>query len=161
MSIDGTVSISFTANDRRTVGINTGANLPVNYTPAVAFSNGSGANQASILFQGVIALVSGAASVDLNGVLLDSYGSTVNCLKIKAICITNNSATNTMAFGAAGSDPWVGLLNSTGTITLQPGDTFLAMTNSATGFAVTASTADLLKVAGTGTDSFTLILLSA
>lgn len=161
MSIDGTVSLSIVANDRRTVGLNAGANIPVNEAPSFAFTNGSGALQASILYQAQLSLSGGALNVDLNGVLTDSYGTTVNCTKIKAIFIQNNSASNTMTFGDAASDPFVGLLNSTGTITLNPGDCFLAVSGTAGGFTVTAGTGDILKVAGTGTDQFSLIILSA
>ena len=160
-TIDGVVSISFTANDRRTVGINTSANLPVNAQPGFTYTNGAGAGQAATLYQGSLTLTSGAASIDLNGVLTDSYGSTVSLVRVKAIFIQNNSASNTMTFGAAGSNPWIGLLNSTGTITLQPGDCFCAVSGSATGYVVVASTGDLLKVAGTGTDGFTLVILGS
>jgi hypothetical protein len=161
MSIDGTVSAGFVANDRRAVGINPSANLPVNYQPSVSYSNGSGADQASGLYQNTLALSGGALNVDLNGVLTDSYGTTVSATKLKAITITNNSATNTMTFGNASSNQWIGLLNSTGTITLNPGASFVVMDPTSTGMVVTASTGDILKVAGTGTDTFTIMFLFA
>lgn len=161
MSIDGVVSVSFTANDRRTVGINTNANLPVNSQPAITFTNGSGAGQAAVLYQGSLNLSGGALNVDLNGVLTDSYGSTVSLVRVKAIYVQNNSTSNSMTFGAAGSNPWVGLLNSTGTFTLPAGAFALFATPDATGFTVTASTGDIFKVAGTGTDNFTIIVMGS
>ena len=159
-TIDGTVSISFTANDRRTVGINTSANLPVNAQPGFTYTNGSGANQAGVLYQGSLALTSGTNNVDLNGVLTDSYGTTVSLVRVKALFFQNNSVSNTMTIGN-GTNPFVGILNSTGTITVQPGDCFCFVSGSATGYVVTASTGDILKVAGTGTDGFTLVILGS
>jgi hypothetical protein len=159
-SIDGTVAVAFQANDRRTVGVNTNANLPVNLTPSVVFSNGSGASQASVLYQGSLSLSGGVYSVDLNGTLTDSYGSTVNLVRVKAIAFQNNSASNSMTLGN-GTDAWATLLNSTGTLTIPPGGWFVFSTPDATGWTVTASTADILKVAGTGTDGFTIVVLGS
>lgn len=160
-SVDGTVGATFTMNDRRTVGINTNANLPVNAQPSITFSNGSGANQATILYQGKLSLSSGTLNVDLNGVLTDSYGSTVSLVRVKAIYIQNNSTANNMTFGAAASNAWATMLNSTGTITLQPSAWFVAATPDATGWGVTAATGDILKAAGTGTDQFTIVLIGS
>lgn len=160
-AIDGTVSATFTMNDRRTIGINTNANLPVNAQPSISFANGAGAGQAKILYQGKLSLSGGALSVDLNGVLTDSYGSTVSLVRVKAIYIQNNSTSANETFGGAASNAWATLLNSTGTITLPPSAWFVAATPDATGWAVTAATGDLLKVAGTGTDQFTIVLIGS
>lgn len=159
-SIDGTVSGAFTANDRRTVGLNTTANLPVNAQPAIAFTNGAGANQAKILYQGNLSLSAGTLNVDLNGVLTDSYGSTVSLVRVKAIYLKNLSSANSMTFGN-GTNPWATFLSGTGTITLPPGAWVMAATPDATGWAVTASTGDILKAAGTGTDSFAIVVLGS
>jgi hypothetical protein len=82
-------------------------------------------------------------------------------INTKAIYIQNNSASNPQTFGAAASNAWATLLNSTGTITLPAGAWFIAATPDATGWAVTAATGDLLKAAGTGTDQFTLVLIGS
>lgn len=158
MSIDGTLTAVFQMNDRRTVGIATAGNLGANLQPSVTYSDGVGANQANILYNGIQTLSGGTLNVDLAGVLLDAYGSTVTAVRLKALFILNLSASNTQAFGA-GTNPWVGLLNSTGTITLQPGAFILVGDPSATGMVVTASTGDILKAVGTGTDTFQLAFL--
>lgn len=160
-SIDAVISAGFTANDRRTVGINSNANIPVNSQPSITFANGSGAGQASVLYQGKLSLSGGAYSLDLNGVLTDSYGSSVALVRVKAILLQNNSASNSQTFGAAASNAWATWLNSTGTITLPPGAWVVAATPDATGWGVTAATGDILKVAGTGTDQFTVVLLGS
>jgi hypothetical protein len=156
MAIDGTVSIGFVGNDRRTVGINTGANLGVNFQPSITYADGVGANQANVLYQASLALTAGVNNVDLSGVLTDSYGTSLTPARIKAWAFQNNSATNSMTVGN-GTNPWVTCLTGTGTLIIPAGGFFVFATPDATGWTVTAATGDILKVAGTGTDAFTLI----
>lgn len=159
MSIDGTVSASFQINDRRSVGIGANANIPCNAQASATFADGAGALQANVLYQANLALIAGAKSLDLNGVLEDSYGSTVSLLRVKGLYVKNTGVTD-LTFGA-GTTPMTTLLNSTGTITLPPGAACVFMTPDATGWAVTASTADLLNFTGTGTGTFSVAVLGA
>lgn len=150
MAIDGSVSANFVANDRRTVGLSTtnGVNIGCNVNPSVTFSDGVGAGQANVLYQFSGSFTGTTASLDLNGVLTDSYGSLVSLLRVKAIYIENTSATNTIVVGA-GTNPWATFLNATGTVTLRPGSWIMAATGDATGWAVTAATGDILLLTGT------------
>lgn len=159
MAIDGQLAASFTINDRRTVGVGAKANIPCSIQASALFADGAGALQANVLYQGSLALVAGAKALDLNGVLTDSYGSTVSLLRVKGILVRNTGVTD-LSFGA-GTTPWVTFLNSTGTITLKPGGVLLAYAVDATGWAVTASTADLLNFTGTGTGTFDVAILGA
>jgi hypothetical protein len=156
MTIDGSVSIAFVGNDRRAVGINPSANLPVNFTPAIGYTDGVGINQANVLYQNTFALVAGTSNIDLSGVLADQYGTTLTPARIKAWAFQNNSTTNSMTLGS-GTNPWVSCF--TGTLIIPPGGYVQFATPDATGWTVTAGTGDILKVAGTGTDAFTLLFL--
>jgi hypothetical protein len=158
-SIDGTVSASFTANDRRTVGINANANLPVNVQPATSFTNGTGANQAQVLYQASRTLSGSTDSVDINGATInDSYGTPIALTAVKALYIQNLSSSNTITVGGASSNPWTGLFNSTGTFTLQPGDWIVVCTPTAAGWAA-SSTSKIIQVAGTSGQSYQIALL--
>lgn len=161
MAIDAQVTLVFTANDRRQIGLSAalGVNIPVNLTLTQAYVDGVGAAQANALYQGQLALSSGINNIDLSGVLTDSYGTLLTPLRLKALAIQNNSASNNMIVGA-GTNPFIGLFNAAGTVTLAPGDWFSWASGSATGAVITASTGDILKVAGTGTDLFTLVFLA-
>jgi hypothetical protein len=152
MSIDGSSGINFTFNDRRAVGVNPSANLGCNIAPQIGYADGVGANQANALYQNVLALTAGTLNLDLSGVLVDQYGSLLTPARIKSWMLWNQSATNNMTLGA-GTNPWITAF--TGTIILPPGAFILMGTPDATGWTVTAGTGDILKVAGTGTDSFT------
>ncbi|CAM5376651.1 hypothetical protein SCALM49S_02945 [Streptomyces californicus] len=60
-----------------------------------------------------------------------------------------------MVVGAASSNPWATLLGATHTLTVRPGG-FVAVGTGvadAIGYAVTASTGDLLKIANSGAGS--------
>lgn len=155
--IDGTASIQLQINDRRSVGLNSGVNIPINPTPSITFTDGVGANAANQIYQANRALTAGADSVDLAGALTDGYGSTVALVRVKAIYIKNTGTTD-LTFGA-GSNPFITMLNSTGTITLKPGAFVLLATPDATGYAVTAGTGDLINVTGTGTSTYSIAVL--
>lgn len=159
MAIDGTVSASFQINDRRTVGIGANANIPCNAQASATFADGSAALQANVIYQANRELTAGADSVDLAGTLADAYGSTVTLVRVKGLYIKNTGTTD-LTIGA-GTTPWATLLNSTGTITLKPGAFLLVATPDATGWPVTASTADLLNVSGTGTATYSIAVLGA
>jgi hypothetical protein len=141
-------AVGFTQSNALDLGT---AAFPVSVRQAVAFASGVGAGQADLVFQDRRTLAaSGTENLDLAGSLLDAYGATLTYVKIKGLYIAASAAnTNSVVVGAAASTPWATLLNSTGTITLRPGSFFLAAAGQAdaTGYGVTASTADLLKVA--------------
>lgn len=159
MSVSGLISGVFQGNDQRTIGLNSNANIPVNQQPSTTYTNGSGANQAQVLYQASITLSGTTESIDLNGgTFSDSYGTAIVLTGVKAIFIQNTSTTNNIVIGDAGSNPWAGLLNSTGTITLLPGDWIIVSTASAAGWPV-SSTSKILLVTGTSGQTFAIALL--
>ena len=160
MSIRGAFSAISALIDTRAVGLNTGISIPANLNVSTNYTDGAGANQGNVLYQAQRTFSGSTDNVDLSGVLTDSFGSTVSLVRVKAILIQNTSASNSITVGN-GTNPWATLLNGTGTITLPPGAWFAAATPDATGWAVTNSTADILKLAGTSGQSYKLILLGA
>lgn len=160
MAITGTIGGSFSVHDRRTVGINVAADIPVNWAPSTAFADGSGAGQANVLYQGSLALVAGVFNFDLAGTLTDSFGTTVALARVKAIGFQNNG-TNIMTLGNHATAAWATWLGATSTKVVRPGGWFIEVAPDATGWAVTATTADILKIAGTGTDGFYIFILGS
>lgn len=116
---------------------------------SVDYANGVGANQANVFFADTRTLSASATEdLDLTGTLSDAFGASLVNARIKAIRISAAAAnTNSVIVGAASATQWVTLLNSTGTITLPPGAYFEAAVPTAAGWAVTAGTGDLLKIA--------------
>lgn len=154
-----TFGVQFTATDARTIGL-TPVNLTVNYQPTFSFTAGTGALQGDLIYQGTLALTAGTNNVDLSGVLTDAFGAILTPARIKVIAFRNNSASNIMTLGN-GTNPWSTWLGATSTKVVRPGGAFIDIAPDATGWAVTAATGDIFKVAGTGTDTFDLLLLGA
>jgi hypothetical protein len=120
----------------------------------MTLGSGTGAGNADRLFSDHRTLAASATEdLDLAGALTDAFGATVTFARIKGLVIAaSQENTNNVVLGAAASNAWATLLNSTGTITLRPG-AFMAVGTGeadAIAYAVTASTADQLKVANSG-----------
>jgi hypothetical protein len=158
-SIDGTISATFNANDRRSIGINSNTNIPVNAQPALTFTNGTGAGQAQVLYQAGRTFSGASDSLNFGsgGGLVDSYGTAVALTAVKALYI-NNTGTSPITVGA-GTNPITTLLNSTGTMTIPPGAYVCLATPDPAGWAVTASTACNLNFAGTSGQTYQIAVL--
>lgn len=137
---------------------------PLDLLTTINLANGTGANAANQVWSDTRTLAaSGSENLDLAGALTDAFGATITFTKIKAILIKAAPGnTNNVVIGAEATNPWVGLLNSTGTITLRPGAGFMAWAPDSTGMAVVASTGDLIKVvnsAGTTGVDYTIVVI--
>jgi hypothetical protein len=116
------------------------------------FTQGTGAGQADLVYWAERTLTaSSSEDLDLAGVLTDAYGNTLTFARIKALVVFAAAAnTNNVVVGNAGSNGLAGLFGSlTHTAVVRPG-AFVAWgcgSADATGYVVTASTADLLHVA--------------
>jgi hypothetical protein len=131
--------------------------VPLNKTLSVALSNGTGAGNADRIFHDQRTLAASAnEDLDLAGVLLDSFGAAITFARIKGLYIAAAAANvNNVVVGAAASNAWATLLGATHTLTLRPGAGILLAAGQAdaTGYAVTAGTGDLLRVANSGAGS--------
>lgn len=150
MSVISDFGISATVRNTKDSDLSAAAdNLIKRY--GVHLESGAGAGKADRIFADTRTLAASATeTLDLAGSLTDAYGTTTSFARVKFILVSAAAAnTNSVIVGANASADWVGLLNAAGTITLRPGATFAAMSGSAdaTGMVVTATTADLIKVA--------------
>lgn len=139
------------------------ATAPLAYTASYALANGTAANQANHFFS---ASYTGAStsgnSHDLAGGLTDAFGSTITFTAIKTI-VVKAAATNTgnVIVGGAASNTFASMFgDATDTVVLKPGGIVVLHDPSAAGYAVTASTGDILKIAASsGTVDYDLILI--
>lgn len=153
MALTSRLSVAVTADQTSAQDLTT-ASAPVSWARQVALATGTSAGQADLIFTDTRTLAASATEdLDLAGSLTGAFGATLTFVKIKAIAISAAAGnTNNVVVGAASATQWATLLNSTGTVTLRPGSTFMAFTGVAdsTGWGVTAATGDLLKVANSG-----------
>lgn len=153
MGLDASgISVTITATQSNPLDLITGT-AAMAYTKAIAFSNGTGPGQADRLFSDTRTLAPSAAEdLDLAGVLTDVFGAVLTYARVKVFMIKADPAnTNNVVVGNAATNgfiSWVGA--ATHTVTLRPGAFLLVGGPDATGYTVTAATADLLHVANSG-----------
>lgn len=159
MSVSGSVTIDFNLTDTRAVGLATGVRNNPRITQTLNFSDGTGAGAGNTLY-GVSRTIPGGGDddVDLSGALADAFNGTIANARIKAIVVYNPASNDTLTVGG-GTNPATTIVN--GTVPVHPDGFFALATRDATAHAITAGTADVLRVAGTAGQSYTLGFLGA
>jgi hypothetical protein len=154
MAISGKIALS--ANVQQTASRDLGAaDDTAVLSAALRLTNGTGAGQADRLWSDTRTLAASATEdLDLSGTgLTDAFGTTVTFPKVSAVIVKAAPGnTNNVVVGAAATNAWATLLNATGTITLRPGAWVAIAVGEAdaSGYATTAGTGDLLRVANSG-----------
>jgi hypothetical protein len=112
------------------------------------FANGTSAGQCNLVFRDQRTLTTGATEdLDLAGVLTDPFGTVLTFAKVKVILIENLSTTQTLTVGGAAANQFVNwVADATDKVIIPPGG-FFAISAPSAGYAVTADTGDLFKVA--------------
>lgn len=150
MSFDATLLVQLAANYSPTSSYDFQApSGGVPYARQYAFTNGAGANQADRIFSDQRTVnASTNDDLDLAGVLTDVFGQTLTFARIKGMLISSNTA-NVQNFSVGGgTNPFINwIAGTTPTVVLRPGGMFLLLAPDATGYAVTAGTGDILRIA--------------
>lgn len=148
-TLTSTLKVVIDATLSKALDIGTGTQK-VNTTYTTSLTNGTGANQANQMFTDTRTIsASSSEDLDLSGVLASSFGTTLVFTSIKAIIVSAASAnTNDVVIGGAAANDFSTFFGaSTDTIIVVPGGTFALINPEANGYAVTAGSADLLKIA--------------
>ncbi len=160
----GNVRLTVTGELDNTVTLGTVQHL-LSYVNNPAFTNGTGANQANMVYGGTRTLAASATeSLDLAGGLSNAFGNTITFTSIKTIVIVAAAANvNDVLVGGAASNAFINwVANATDIVVVKPGGMFCITAPTAAGFAVTADTGDLLKVAnsaGTTGVTYDIVLI--
>ena len=136
------------------LGSGAAAKATLNITKNIELATGTGAGQADLLFSDQRTLAASAnEDLDLAGVLADALGATLTFARVKGLYVAAAAGnTNNVVVGDAATNTWAALLGTDGTVALRPGAFLLVAVGAAdaTGYAVTAGTGDLLRVANSG-----------
>lgn len=125
----------------------------LNFGRSISLANGTGASQADKMFDDTRTIApSGTDDLDLAGVLVDAFGTAITFVKVKAIIVAAAAGnTNNVVVGAAASAQFVGPFGAaTHTVHVRPGGLLVLACSDATAWGVTATTADLLRIANSG-----------
>ena len=120
--------------------------------PILTLDNGTGSNQADVVFSETRTLAASATfDLDLNGSLVNPLKDAAVFLKVKAIAIKARAAnTNNVVLGAAAANGFVGPFGaSTHTVSIPPGGE-MVLVAPVSGWTVTPATGDLLRTANSG-----------
>ncbi len=144
----GNVRLTVTGELDNTVTLGTVQHL-LSYVNNPAFTNGTGANQANMVYGGTRTLTaSSTESLDLNSGLTNAFGNTIVFTSIKAMIVVAAAANTNNVIVGAGSNPFINWIQgTTPAIIVPPGGMFCITAPTAAGFAITADTGDILKVA--------------
>jgi hypothetical protein len=154
MPLTARLSVAATALQTAALDLGTAqAQLSKAYT--VDLVNGTAAGQVDRTFHDQRTLAASVTEdLDLAGVLVDAFGATLTFARIKGLVVAASASNvNNVIVGGAASNgfiSWVG--GAAHTLTLRPGAVMVLMAGAAdtTGYAVTAATADLLRIANSG-----------
>lgn len=161
MSITGSVSMSVGVQDRRTIGANSvETNVGPGVTTSWTIGDGTGANQGNRTWHARRTIPGGGNDdLDLAGGLTDvQTGAAVTFISIISIIVSNRSSTNTITIGG-GTNAVSTMLGATSALTLRPGGAVAIHAPDATGYAITAATADILRIAGTAGQSYDIAIV--
>jgi hypothetical protein len=140
---------------------------PLSYRKVIDIANGTGAYQATKRFTDTRTLApSGTEDIDLSGVLIDGFGSTLLFTRIVAIIIEASSAnTNLVNVSVPIANGFITpFAAASDTVKVRPGGFMALAAPDATAYVVTAGTGDLLTItnsaAGTSV-TYNLVILGS
>lgn len=164
MSAQANIKLSIDAHLDAAIDLGTVAQALL-YGPTYVFADGTGADQIKQVFADTRTIsASSNEDLDLAGGLTNALGQSITFTKIRAIAIkASPSNTNNVLVGGAASAQfasWVG--DATDVVVVRPGGLLVLVAPDATGYAVTATSADLLRIAnsaGSTSVSYDIVLL--
>jgi len=140
------------------------ANMPVFLDWSVQVANGTGASQASQVYQDTGSLgASATANLDLAGSLVNIFGTTITFTKIKLFAIkaaVANNVANNLQVTRGSSNGFVWFLAASDGFYLAPGAFFVWYDPA--GVTVTAATGDIITLtngAGTNTIAYDVLIV--
>lgn len=130
-----------------------GASYPLAISKSVVLTNGTGANQAKDMFTDRRTLAASTSEdLDLSGVLTNAFGASIAFTKIRALIISSAADNvNDVVIGGHATAACASFFGDvTDKLKVKPGGTVALIAPDAAGYAVTAVTADLLKITNGG-----------
>ncbi|MEO1223799.1 MAG: hypothetical protein AAFX92_06200 [Pseudomonadota bacterium] len=157
-----TISLSVSAVLKSIFDLGQGS-VPVGFSQDVIFTEGNGANQAGNVFSDQRTTDDTGENLDLAGGLNNAFGEAITFTAIKAL-IVRAAAANTLdvVVGGAATNQFVNWVGAGAhAVHVRPGGVLVLVAPDADGYAVTASTGDLLKIAAAvaGNVTYDIILI--
>lgn len=165
MTQSANVLLDVVVNQAAAGDLNTARNS-LSMKRVASLTDGAGLGQASKAWGDKRTLAADAVdALDLAGVLTDAFGQAITFTKIKGIVVAAAASNlDELAIGG-GSNAFAAFLgDATDQILLRPGGMLMLVAPDSAGYAVTASTGDILRVTNLAPDSaadYEIILIGA
>lgn len=145
------------------------AAAPLNYINRVRLTTGTGAGSADLVFSDTRTIAaSGNDDLDLAAGLTDALGATLTFARVKGliVCAAAGNTNNVLVGGDATSTFLTWVVAEPDAVILRPGACLALFAGSAdaTGYAVTATTGDLLRItnaAGSTSVTYDIVIIGA
>jgi hypothetical protein len=161
MSLTTAINILFNILNTKVDDLSTISD-PITIDRTISLADGSGANQADVIFRDTRTLADGANEVlDLyaSGSLLDAFGTALTIETLKVLYLKNKSSDATLLVGG-GTTP-IGLCaDATDIIKIPPGGILIWSAPDATGLDITTNKNLKLEHDGTGSSSMDIELIA-
>ncbi len=164
MPLTATLGARIKVNQTNTLDLAT-AQLPVSIIKEIAYGSGTAADQADLMFSDTRTIAaSGTDDLDLAGVLANGLGGTLTFARVRALYVAAATGnTNNVVVGGAASNQFATAFGAaTDKVVVRPGGILLLANRDTTGYAVTAGTGDLLRIANSGSGTsvtFDIVIL--
>jgi hypothetical protein len=163
MTLVSNMKVILNVQQTKTLSLAQGS-VPVTKVYETAYTDGTGAGKADLVFHTTRTLAGATDPLDLAGALTDAFGSTLTFVKIKSITISA-PATNAanIVVGNGASNQFQGPFGAVAhTIAVKPGGKFhIDVGATDLGWSVVAATGDILGIAGTSGDKYDVIIVGA
>lgn len=168
MALTTQLTAQVVANYTNPIDLVTGA-APLTYRVRTDLTSGTGAGQADVMFSDTRTITaSGNDDLDLAATLTNVFGATVTFARVKALIVSAAAAnSNNVLVGGDATNTFLTWVESEpDAVVLRPGATLalFAGVADATGYAVTASTGDLLRIrnaAGGTSVTYSIVIIGA
>jgi len=130
------------------------------WTLTDTLANGSGADQANLMWYDTRTLAATSEDLDLWGIT-DVFNDTIYFGRVKALIIENTSETDDLYVGGASSNAWATWVgDATDKVKIRPGGFMLLWAPDAIAYNVIAGTGDKLKIdAGSATITYNIAII--
>ena len=160
MAVTTTLKLQFDVTSNKSLDLSTPKDV-LALLHEFSWADGTGANQADLAWWDRRTVNSASNDdIDLSGVVTDGFGDTIALARVRFLAILNRHASLTITAGPASSNGWSTWINgTTPTVNIPPATTvnsvvrpgtFVLVAPDATGYAVTAGTGDILRIANAG-----------
>jgi len=148
MAFDARFNVGLAAQLTNALDLTT-VSAPLNLTRQINLQEGTGLNSANRIWHDERTIAaSGTDDLDLSGVLSDPFGATITLARVKGILISAAVTNSNNVVVGTGSNPLINwLTGTTPAVVVRPGGLLAVVAPDATGYAVTAGTGDILRIA--------------